>query len=152
MAQLVGPHAQDTPQLTMRWELELGTLGSVPCSYPGADAPASVMVVTGRGTVIRIDGAGREVFRRDLGEQTGVAPAVADVDGDAEACPPVVGRARGVDASAARALRREALDAIAARQDAVDALSRCIIDCEMDFAAVQRYQRLLAEAIVELGA
>lgn len=58
--------------------------------------------------------------------------------------------ARGRDVSAARKLRQEALDAIAARQDAVDAITRWLIDHEMDFEAVQRYRRMIAEAIVAL--
>lgn len=60
--------------------------------------------------------------------------------------------ARGADAAGAHALRQEALDAIAAAQDAVDDLTRPIADYEMDFAAVQRYRRLLAEAIRDLEA
>jgi hypothetical protein len=39
---------------------------------------------------------------------------------------------------------------VAARQDKIDALNRFIIDYEMDFDAVQRYRRLIAETIVSL--
>jgi outer membrane protein assembly factor BamB len=67
----------------MRWEKKLELLYSVPVPYPSAEAPDSVIAIAARtGAVIRVDGAGREIFRCDLGDRISAAPAVVDLDGD----------------------------------------------------------------------
>ncbi|HUT75955.1 MAG TPA: FG-GAP-like repeat-containing protein [Armatimonadota bacterium] len=83
MPESVVSETSNPPQLVMRWEKKLELLHSVPVPYPSAEAPDSVIAIASQaGAVIRVDGAGREIFRHDLGDRVSAAPAVVDLDGD----------------------------------------------------------------------
>jgi len=79
----VGPLA--APGLTMRWEVKLAGVGSMPCLYPSAQKPNSIVVTAQPGFVIRLDAHGKEVFRFDLGGLPSAVPAIGDLDGDGSA-------------------------------------------------------------------
>lgn len=67
---------------TIVWSAKVGNGAGSPVPYPTADAADSVVVCTGEMQVIRLDGAGKPVFKYDIGDWIGSTPACADIDGD----------------------------------------------------------------------
>ncbi|MCL4215840.1 MAG: PQQ-binding-like beta-propeller repeat protein [Candidatus Hydrogenedentes bacterium] len=78
---LMGMLALTVSAQQVEWTFELETPASAPTLYPNAEKPTGMVVCSGN-EIIRIDGHGKDIWRRQVEPGTGSPPTVADLDGD----------------------------------------------------------------------